>query len=246
MVIVETISVSDYQVVIQRRSRQKNMNLSVKPDGVVRVSCNRRRSEREIAEFVRACRNFIEKRKLQIAEVERLHPPRKYLSGEKFLWMGERIPLGVVWSWHRRPKVVLSGSGPSAAGLEMLAPLSSTPDERGRALILFYRAQAKKYLAARVDFWMRVTGLRPASLTVRGQKTLWGSCTSEGALNLNWKLMCAPPDVIDYVVVHELAHLREQNHSKNFWAIVARYISDYKIHRIWLKEHQQEIARSFA
>jgi len=238
--IVETISVSDYQVVIQRRSRQKNMNLSVKPDGVVRVSCNRRRSEREITEFVRACKNFIERRRLELARLEELYPPRKFVSGEKFLWKGERLPLDVVWSWNRRPRVELSGSG-----IEMLAPLSSGPDERLKSLRLFYKREAKRYLAARVDFWARITGLRPVSLTVRGQRTLWGSCTSEGALNLNWKLMCAPDDVIDYVVVHELAHLREQNHSKRFWAIVAEYFADYKIHREWLKSHQQEIARQF-
>lgn len=220
------------------------MNLSVKPDGVVRVSCNRRRSQREIVEFVKACRNFIEKRRGQIAEVERLHPPRKFLSGEKFLWLGEHFALDVVWSWQRRPQVQLTG-GDVASGFEMLAPLSSTVSERARALMQFYRSQAEIHLEGRVDYWSCLTGLQPTSVTIRGQRTLWGSCTVRGALSLNWKLMCAPFPVIDYVVLHELAHLREPNHSPRFWALVAQFMPEHQLHRQWLKEHQQEISRQF-
>jgi predicted metal-dependent hydrolase len=81
-------------------------------------------------------------------------------------------------------------------------------------------------------------GVRPASLTIRNQKSRWGSCSTRGTLSFNWRLIMAPPEVLDYVVVHELAHMMEHNHSKAFWALVAKYCPDYLAHRNWLKQNQ--------
>ena len=74
-------------------------------------------------------------------------------------------------------------------------------------------------------------------VTIRDQKTRWGSCSSRGNLNFNWRLLLMPEDVMDYVVVHELAHRREMNHSAAFWNIVETYLPDYRIRRQWLKEN---------
>lgn len=74
-------------------------------------------------------------------------------------------------------------------------------------------------------------------VTIRDQKTRWGSCSSRGNLNFNWRLLLMPEDVMDYVVVHELAHRREMNHSAAFWKIVETYLPDYRIRRQWLKEN---------
>lgn len=233
----EIISVLDLQVEVRRRPRQRNMNLSVKSDGRIRVSCNRSMAVRDIAVFVRSCEDFIARRKKQIQQVESQFPLKNFLSGEEFLYLGERLPLDVIWSWHRRARV--------EHPLEMLAPVSSTKTERQKALVSFYRREAKRWLHSRVDFWGRIMNLPARALTVRGQRTLWGSCTVEGNVSLNWKLMCAPPEVIDYVVVHELAHIQERNHSPRFWLLVAEYMPEYKRLRQWLKIHQQEIGRQF-
>lgn len=78
-------------------------------------------------------------------------------------------------------------------------------------------------------------------ITVRDQKTRWGSCSGKGTLSFNWRLMLAPPAVLDYVVVHELCHLTHMDHSKAFWALVESVCPDYRVHRKWLKEHGQEL-----
>ncbi len=233
----EIISVHDLQVEVRRLPRQKNMNLSVKADGLVRVSCNRGMSVRDIAVFVKSCETFIARRRSQIAEVEQQFPLKKFISGEQFLYLGEKVMMDVIWSWHRRARMEWP--------LEMLAPVGSSTEERRKALVNFYRREAKKLLNVRVEFWGPTMNLPARSLTIRGQRTLWGSCTAEGNINLNWKLMCAPPDVIDYVVVHELAHIQERNHSPRFWAVVAQYMPEHKRLRHWLKTHQQEIGRQF-
>ncbi len=90
-------------------------------------------------------------------------------------------------------------------------------------------------MAERLSIRSREMGLAPSRVSIRDQKTKWGACTSRGTVTLNWRLVMAPPEVLDYVVVHELAHLAELNHSPRFWAIVERHCPDWKRHRDWLK-----------
>lgn len=80
-------------------------------------------------------------------------------------------------------------------------------------------------------------GVSYRNITIREQKTRWGSCSSEKNLNFNWKLILAPPEVLDYVVVHELCHLKEMNHSKAFWDEVGKVMPEYETYKLWLKEN---------
>lgn len=85
------------------------------------------------------------------------------------------------------------------------------------------------------------TGLPFVNITIREQKTRWGSCSSRGTLSFNWKLMLAPPRILDYVVVHELCHFKYMNHSREFWNMVGTVLPDYKESRRWLKEHGSQL-----
>ncbi|MBR2854447.1 MAG: M48 family metallopeptidase [Clostridia bacterium] len=97
--------------------------------------------------------------------------------------------------------------------------------------------QAKDYIPERVAHYAPLIGVRPGRITIRNQKTRWGSCSSKGNLNFNCLLMLTPPEVIDSIVVHELCHLKEMNHSKRFYAEILRVFPEYhKWHR-WLKDH---------
>jgi predicted metal-dependent hydrolase len=98
--------------------------------------------------------------------------------------------------------------------------------------------QAQEAILQQVRIRAVQMGVQPASLSIRNQRTRWGSCSSRGTLSFNWRLIMAPSEVLDYVVVHELAHMKERNHSKSFWAVVARYCPDYLKHRSWLKQNQ--------
>jgi len=90
------------------------------------------------------------------------------------------------------------------------------------------RKQAKAILPGRVAHFAAIMGVQPTAMRITGATTRWGSCSSKGSVNFSWRLMLCDDDVIDYVVVHELAHLREMNHSPRFWAIVAGVLPDYK------------------
>ena len=104
-----------------------------------------------------------------------------------------------------------------------------------------YRNAARERFAARTAFYHTLTGGQYSSITVRDQKTRWGSCSSRGTLSFNYRLIFAPPMVLDYVVVHELCHLTYMDHSKNFWTMVAQIMPAYKIYKRWLRDHGNEL-----
>lgn len=95
--------------------------------------------------------------------------------------------------------------------------------------------KALEYIPKRVEYFAEMIGVSYGKITIRNQKTRWGSCSSKGNLNFNCLLMLTPPEVIDYVVVHELCHRKEMNHSKAFWREVERVMPDYKKCVLWLK-----------
>lgn len=117
------------------------------------------------------------------------------------------------------------------------APAHEEKSHQTLALEKRYRDAAADYIPKRVEYYHTLTGGNYSKITIRDQKTRWGSCSASGTLSFSFRLMMAPPRVLDYVVVHELCHLTFMNHSKDFWNMVESILPDYKEHRKWLKEN---------
>ena len=100
-----------------------------------------------------------------------------------------------------------------------------------------YISIARDIFTRKTAYYARIMGVSYGRIAIREQKTRWGSCSSKGNLNFNWWLILAPEEVLDYVVVHELAHRREMNHSKAFYAVVESVLPDYRQARRWLRDH---------
>ena len=107
-----------------------------------------------------------------------------------------------------------------------------------------YKKAANDYFTKRVEYYIEKTGGTYTHISIRDQKTRWGSCSNSGTLSFNWRLMLAPPRVLDYVVVHELCHLTYMNHSKDFWNKVSQIMPDYKMYRDWLKKNGSTLTLS--
>lgn len=114
-----------------------------------------------------------------------------------------------------------------------------------REKVIALAEEALKVIPERVEYFTKVIGVTYGKITVRNQKTRWGSCSSKGNLNFNCLLMLAPPEVLDYVVVHELCHRKQMNHSKAFWLEVEKVLPDYKEARKWLKEEGSQMITLF-
>ena len=115
--------------------------------------------------------------------------------------------------------------------------------EQNPALEARYRELARAVIGQRVSYFAAKMGVTYGRISIRDQKTRWGSCSGRGNLNFNWKLVLMPPEVLDYVVVHELAHRKQMNHSPLFWAEVGRVLPDYESRRRWLEGHGKEDER---
>lgn len=124
--------------------------------------------------------------------------------------------------------------------------LEAEPTEKlTREKVIALAEEALKVIPERVEYFAKVIGVTYGKITVRNQKTRWGSCSSKGNLNFNCLLMLAPPEVLDYVVVHELCHRKQMNHSKAFWLEVEKVLPDYKEVRKWLKEEGSQMITLF-
>lgn len=147
-------------------------------------------------------------------------------DGRSILYLGELLEV-----------VFLSGSSP-ACFLDNKG-LTVTHPSNGHAAVLkqWLIQSAKDTINKRIRVHALKMGVSVRQVTLRDQKTRWGSCSTSGSISLNWRLVMAPPQVLDYVVIHELAHLQHMNHSKNFWSKVSQFFPDYKEARLWLKEN---------
>ena len=114
-----------------------------------------------------------------------------------------------------------------------------------REKVIALADEALKVIPERVEYFAKVIGVTYGKITVRNQKTRWGSCSTKGNLNFNCLLMLAPPEVLDYVVVHELCHRKQMNHSKAFWLEVEKVLPNYKEVRKWLKEEGSQMITLF-
>lgn len=113
------------------------------------------------------------------------------------------------------------------------------------AVKLWYRREARGYLEAKAATWSAIMNVDYGKIAIRDQATRWGSCSARGNLNFNWRLVLLPEELADYVVVHELAHRIQMNHSNAFWEIVERELPDYRLRRRELRRYEGEIYQKY-
>jgi predicted metal-dependent hydrolase len=194
--------------------------------------------ESRIHRFVQEKRDWIVQTLAKIArqmQMQGLIAPRQYCDGALIPFRGQRYPLRTVPTHLKRIKIEF------AAGFTVHLPQTLTPDAHQQHIKtalrrwLWQRAEedAERLLQPHISRF----NLTPRSVNIRTQKSRWGSCGIHNDLQLNWLLILAPPEVFEYVLVHEICHIRHKNHSADFWRLVAAHLPDYQQRRAWLKAH---------
>jgi predicted metal-dependent hydrolase len=205
------------------RSRRKTIELVVRPDGSLLVRAPNRATLNQIRELVFQKADWIRSRKELVKQRKRLSSPIEYVDGARFFYLGETIPLHIV------DQAVSHLSLKDEFFLDRKAlPHAAEIFEK------WYRNQSRSILTDRVAHYAGLYEFNYGKIRISGARTRWGSCGAKGSLNFSWRLIMAPLDVVDYVVVHELVHLIERNHSARFWGRVEQIMPDYKIRRKWL------------
>jgi len=220
---------------VKRSSRAKHIRIEVRVKTGLIVVVPVLYNVEELPDLLREKKRWILDK---LAKYGKGHP----LAAEKEIKNGDFIPyLG------RHMKVVERHDPRMADSVKLeknwlLLNLGSRNSRLNLVVEWWYRQQAEILIKKRVAELCPRLGVTYGRLTIRGAKTRWGSCSRKSNLNFNWKLMMAPEPVIDYVIIHELAHLKEMNHSKKFWELVAEYCPQWRKHKRWLKEHEAELA----
>ena len=203
--------------------------MHVRADGTPVIYVPHRTPMPEIDKFIREKESWLWRKIRENGERQKAIKAKKYASGETFFFLGEPYPLKI---------------GPAALGCDKLAflcgqfVLAGDKISQGRELFVeWYRKRAREYIGERIDHYSRVMKLASRGIKISNARCRWGSCSQDNHLYFSWRLIMAPCPVIDYLVVHELAHLREKNHSERFWDLVGNTITDYKKQRIWLKNN---------
>jgi predicted metal-dependent hydrolase len=167
--------------------------------------------------------------------------PKKYISGEKFLYRGRNYPL-VFEDTSAWDQYALFKGSRIVAYIRPNFP----PEEQSilvkKLIEEWYIGQAEKLLPEQVEYYSKLLDIPFKKLKIKDQRTRWGSCSNKGNINLNWRIIMAPNQVVAYVIIHELAHLRFMNHSKDFWKLVESYLPDYKKWKKWLAENGKELS----
>jgi predicted metal-dependent hydrolase len=214
---------------VRSRKRKRTMSLQIGPDGAILIRAPYYTPENEIKAFFLGRREWIAKKLAEKEKViERAGGKRGFLQGDEFFYLGHAYPL--VFSDK-------NGSTVPVTLREGCFLLRSTWSEKAReALVAWYRRQARQDLPPRVEFWSRRLGLYPSALRITSATTRYGSCSPADRISLSWRLIMAPLSVVDYVIIHELVHIREKNHSRKFWGHLEAILPGYKRERTWLKE----------
>jgi predicted metal-dependent hydrolase len=224
---------------IRRSERARRARILVDGDGV-EVVVPRRFPLREVEPFVEEKRAWIERTLRRLRETEAELAPSLLADGGRVPYLGESLRLAVrVEPGRRREHVVRRGPELRVAlpaDPERL-PVPPTEGALRAALERWYRRRARAEVAPRLDAACARAGSAYASLQIRGQRTRWASCSSTGAMSFNWRLLLAPPEILDYVVEHEVAHLELLDHSPRFWRLLASRCPDWREREAWLRRH---------
>lgn len=215
------------------RSRRKTIGITIDCEGKVKVACPLRTTDKRINDVIREKAPWIIKKLSEIKQRPRAIP-KKYIEGEPLLYLGATYTLRLIRldSCQKKPFIILNDTN-----IGIVHKDSISEDEIISALKCWYTHQFKTIVLERIAYYSPLIEVSPNRITVRQQKSRWGSCSSKGNINLNLRLILAPVNIIDYVIVHELCHMREMNHSKKFWNLVQSIFPDYKECKAWLKSN---------
>lgn len=156
---------------------------------------------------------------------------KEYVSGESFSYLGRNYRLKQKTGSESSVKLV-------NGRLTITQPSTSKSEENTAALITgWYVEHARKKLAEKVERYSKIVGVTPRSIGIKTFKSRWGSCHANGNIDFNWRIIMAPNRIVDYVVVHELCHMKQHDHSPKFWKCVERILPDYQECKDWLKEN---------
>jgi len=215
--------------VVRRSARRRSVGITIEPQGV-RVNAPKRMPLERVVDLVSTKARWIVTKQAEMLRI--VQPPKRFEQGEEHWYLGQKLKLQMgetriqpeLFSYNFCKKVPAVELGGDVLRVEM-----GSSEQVRSALESWYRSEAQRIIPQRVQDYANQLGWPMPTVLVRNQKKRWGSCNSKGELRFNWRLVMIPMELLDYVVVHEMAHLKVLDHSRRYWRLVEQIMSDYKV-----------------
>jgi len=229
--------------ILRLDKRRKTIQIKVVSAADLEIVSPAKLSNIEITEILATKKRWLANRFGKFAQLAASPINQHLVSGTQLLYQGKPYTLQILLG-SNKPEIELTTS-------EII--VRQPPDGSGTNLSFLTKGiikawlidQAGKLFFEKTRHWATVIGVHPARITIKDQKTRWGSCSSLGNINYNWRIIMAPPPVADYLIIHELCHMLVPNHSAKFWQQVSLFSPDYQPCRKWLTENSQLLSRIF-
>ena len=214
--------------------KRKTMLIRIENNGDVLVLAPMGTNKKTLTNLLESKKDWVSRKRLMLIERQKHAPVYQLEDGGIVPFLGKPCQIRLIDSEGKHCEVERSGSI-----ISVVAPKDGDWKCKVKS---WYRDQARIILTDEVKRYRAIMNVKPGRIAIREQKTRWGSCSSKGNLNFNWKIVMAPLPVLEYLVLHEMCHLVHPNHSPNFWSEVRRFMPDYQGRRDWLKLHGTELS----
>ena len=218
-------------ILITRTKRKKTISILIK-GGNVEVKAPFNLKQNEIDAFILKKEKWIKNKILLQKKIKQL-PKKKFINGEIFKFLGKDLILKINISDAKKTYIKND-----YICLDLKNNTKNNRDKIKKELELFYRSFSEKILKEKTLIESKKMNLKVEKIKVRSYKNRWGSCSSNGDISYNWKLIMAPEKIINYVIIHELCHLIHFNHSRDYWGEVSKKLPNYRESKEWLKSNQ--------
>ncbi|MCH2677859.1 MAG: M48 family metallopeptidase [Alphaproteobacteria bacterium] len=222
----------DFNIIIKRTNRKKTVSFRIKNQEVI-ISVPKFLSDNEINNLVEIKIKWI-KNKLALEKLNNVSIKRKYENGDIFLYLGSEYSLKIKKSY--RDNIYIKDKNLIVEAKNVLATNNIKNNIKN-----WYISESKKYLTKTNSYYEILIGVKSNKLLFGQYKSKWGSCNSKKTISYDWRIIMAPFEVIHYLIIHELCHIKFPNHSIYFWKYVEKYMINYKIQKKWLKNNSNKL-----
>lgn len=207
------------------RSNRRSIGLEINEEGLLIIRAPRSVSLQNIEKAIQSKKTWIERKQKTVNDKNFAYNPKSFIDGEEFLYLGTNY------------KLKINKDAESVFEFKNQFFLSKKRQVNAKAIFInWYKKQAANIITGRAEYYAKIYGFNYGSIKITGAKKRWGSCTGKNNLNFTWRLILAPIEIVDSVVLHELVHTVIKNHSKKFWAEVYDIMPDYPKYNQWLRE----------
>ena len=242
MEVQESFIFGHWEVSVHRKNFRRSVSIQLYPDKPIKVIAAKSTPRSVIEDFLKVKYDWILKSFQKFEEIKQQFPDKKIQAQENFPFRGVDRKLKVVITLNKKCFVSIDEDKILLHIPRNEWSADSLAQEYPQAIAElrhYYKREAVKHISERVKYWAHAMQLFPSQVRFKEQRTRWGSCSSKGIVNLNWRLIVFSDAIIDYVIIHELAHLKHMNHSQKFWDLVEKHEPAYKGLVKELKDNQR-------